>query len=160
MDWTEKKRREAEKTLKRWVDMVFLGPITLGRPPQEVLSPLMSDLNTPGAIAALHQLYNEGRHVELGAALHFLGFDLSELSGLTNSRENWELHTSEVEGTKSLIEALLEERDVARVSRDFERADEIRDGLSAAGVLVTDKAGGASWEKAENFDPSKLEALK
>ncbi|MDN6331409.1 MAG: cysteine--tRNA ligase, partial [Micrococcaceae bacterium] len=44
-----------------------------------------------------------------------------------------------------LVRAQLAERDQARASKDWARADTIRDTLSAAGVVVEDSADGARW---------------
>ncbi len=44
------------------------------------------------------------------------------------------------------IEQLIEERAAARKSKDFKRADEIRDELTAMGVELEDKAGGTGWK--------------
>src|SRR6202043_1209717 len=42
------------------------------------------------------------------------------------------------------IEALLAARDAARAARNFAESDRIRDQLAAAGILLEDKAGGAT----------------
>ena len=47
----------------------------------------------------------------------------------------------------SVIEALLEERNQARASKDFAASDRIRDALTAAGVILEDGAGGTTWRR-------------
>jgi Glycosyl transferase family 2 len=57
------------------------------------------------------------------------------------------------------IEQLLRQREEARAVRDFARADEIRDELSAAGYEIRDTPSGAVVDKAkayERIDPSQL----
>ncbi len=44
-----------------------------------------------------------------------------------------------------LVDMLLEMREDARISKDFSRADVIRDGLKALGIEVEDGAGGPTW---------------
>ena len=61
---------------------------------------------------------------------------------------------------EALIEELLDARRAARAAKDFARADAIRDGIAAAGVLVKDTPQGAVWEVGPGFDPGKLEALR
>ena len=43
------------------------------------------------------------------------------------------------------IEGLIEERKEARKTKDFKRADEIRDGLKERGIILEDKAEGTVW---------------
>ncbi|PLY01462.1 MAG: cysteine--tRNA ligase [Desulfuromonas sp.] len=45
-----------------------------------------------------------------------------------------------------IIEALIDERMVARKNKDFARSDQIRDDLDARGVLLLDSAEGTSWK--------------
>ena len=44
------------------------------------------------------------------------------------------------------IEALIAERIQARASKDWARADEIRDGLEARGITVMDSPEGTEWQ--------------
>ena len=46
------------------------------------------------------------------------------------------------------VEALLLQRSEARASKDWSRADSIRDELNALGVVVTDTATGPEWDLA------------
>ncbi len=46
------------------------------------------------------------------------------------------------------IEALIQERQEARKARDFARADEIRDRLSAQGIILEDTREGVKWKRA------------
>jgi cysteinyl-tRNA synthetase len=46
----------------------------------------------------------------------------------------------------SLVGALLEQRQEARVRKDFATADALRDRLKAAGVAVEDTPAGPRWE--------------
>ncbi len=55
--------------------------------------------------------------------------------------------TSKVQLAVSQIEALIEERNAARRSRDFKRSDEIRRQLSDSGILLEDtKDGSVRWK--------------
>lgn len=45
------------------------------------------------------------------------------------------------------VEKLIQERDAARDSKNWKRADEIRDELLAKGIKLEDSAGGTKWKK-------------
>ncbi|MBT8459362.1 MAG: cysteine--tRNA ligase, partial [Boseongicola sp.] len=149
MDWTEKKRAEAETTLRKWAK-ASSGVTPAADVDEGVLIALSDDLNTAGAIARLHALFGNDDIPHLLSALNLMGIDLNDSAGDGNAPE----------GVSKLIEALLVDRAQARQNRDFARADLLRDGFVAAGVLVKDTKDGAEWELTSNFDLTKLEALK
>ncbi|WP_394196689.1 cysteine--tRNA ligase [Litoreibacter albidus] len=76
MDWTEKKREEAKRTLGKWwertAQLPSEGEISV---PSDFIAALANDLNTPGALAVMHDLYREGRLQELESCMVFLGID-------------------------------------------------------------------------------------
>ncbi len=150
MDWTEKKVREAEATLRKWRGMI--DGVEATQPAETVVDALADDLNTAGAIAALHGLASGGDAGALKASAALLGLLTDELAG-------WE-KAEVADDVTERVERLLAERVSARAAKDFARSDTIRDGLAAAGVIVKDTPQGAEWELGPDFDPAKLEALK
>jgi cysteinyl-tRNA synthetase len=99
------------------------------------------DLNTPGALAALHEIVSEANRdpataavarAAVETALGVLGLDAA--AGDTGA---------DVVGP--LVELLLEQREQARAAKDFGRADEIRSRLEQIGVRVEDSAAGPRW---------------
>ena len=121
------------------------------------------DLNTPEAIAALHEL--AGRlNVEkarggdagsgaaaLAATLRALGARLGLLEDdpervLQRGAGGADAAAGGLGG--EAIEALVAERTAARAARDFARADAIRDELAAAGVELEDAGGETRWRRA------------
>ena len=144
LDWTEQKVFEASETLRKWGALVD-GVEPSAEAPATVLDALSDDLNTPLAIAEMHKLARAGEAAQLASAMALLNLAAPEA----------------VAADDNGIEALLIERTDARAAKDFARADEIRKGLEAAGVVVMDKPGEASeWRLGPNFDANKLEALK
>jgi cysteinyl-tRNA synthetase len=171
MDWTEKKRAEAETVLRKWRGLVAdIEPAPNSAP--AVLEALADDLNTAGAIAVLHLLAGKGDAAGLKASAALMGLLTDELADWawaphTHNRSANVTVTSRVRArgteiraeTTALIERLLAERTRARQLRDFARADQLRDAFAAAGVVVRDTPEGAEWEVLADFDPEKLECV-
>ncbi len=150
MDWTEAKAREAEATLRKWRRLA--AGAAAGDAAPAVVAALADDLNTAGAIAELHRLAGGGDASALAASGRLLGLLSDDLAG-------WDA-TPEAGEAGTLIETLIADRLAARKARDFARADALRDGIAAAGVVVKDTPEGAEWELTPDFDPAKLEALR
>jgi len=152
LDWTEKRVEEAEATLRRWRALT-VNAVAAYTVPAGVVEALVDDLNTPKAVAELHALAGQGDVAGLAAAARLLGLLTPELGG-------WEAAPEADAEVAALLEELLGERQLARKAKDFARADAIRDGLTAAGVVVKDTPQGAEWELSPEFDAAKLEALQ
>ncbi|WP_022707504.1 cysteine--tRNA ligase [Paracoccus zeaxanthinifaciens] len=148
MDWTEAKAREADATLRRWRGLVAgVEPAT--SPAPAVLEALADDLNTAGAIAALHDLAGQGDAAALLASARMLGLLLPDMGAWTEAGDD----------AAALIDSLLTARAEARKSRDFARADAIRDGFAAVGVEVKDTPQGPEWALSAGFDADALAKL-
>ncbi|MDB6178842.1 cysteine--tRNA ligase [Paracoccus sp. Z330] len=148
MDWTEAKAADAEAVLRRWRGLVAgIEPAT--SPAPAVIDALRDDLNTAGAIAALHDLANREDLPVFLASAQMMGLMLPEMGSWAEAGDD----------AAAMIEALLTARADARKSRDFARADAIRDGFAAAGVEVKDTAQGAEWSLAAGFDEERLAEL-
>ena len=152
MDWTAEKAREAEATLRKWYKLA--AEAGSGAEPSPVaVAALADDLNTHGVLTELHRLAGAGDAPTLRATLEMVGL-------IGNAIPSWAEETGASDDVAALIEGLLNDRAEARKVKDFARADALRDGFAAAGVLVKDTAEGATWELSPDFDPSKLEGLK
>ncbi|MGJ5618757.1 cysteine--tRNA ligase [Sulfitobacter sp. MF3-043] len=84
MDWTEKKREEAEKTLHKMAALLADANLSVGfarvggpkvPPPQEIVDALSQDLNTSLALTLLNGYIKKLEMHKLEASLVFLGFD-------------------------------------------------------------------------------------
>ncbi|MEX3015550.1 cysteine--tRNA ligase [Gymnodinialimonas hymeniacidonis] len=142
MDWTEKKREEAEKTLRKWYASAEPG----GQVPSPVVEALADDLNTHAALTEMYKL--EG--AELGAALSMMGL----WKGVA---PDWAA-TSDVD--LSLYEDRLREaRTVAMESKDFSEVDALKKALLDAGVEVRMSKAGVELLPGPDFDAAKLEGM-
>jgi len=108
---------------------------------------LSDDLNVPGAMGKVFELMRETNiameagtlsTADVSAAQAFLDGADTVLGIIAHEREILDAD----------VERLIEERVAARKSRDFARADAIREQLAAAGILLEDSAEGTRWRRA------------
>ncbi len=112
------------------------------------------DLNTPEALAVLHDLANtlnkekdtsSARSVLLASTLVYLG---GRLGILDKDPETLLQGEATQEGPSAdQIDALIDERQAARAAKDFARSDQIRDELAAQGVVLEDAGGKTTWRR-------------
>ena len=105
---------------------------------------MYEDLNTPGYIAKLHQLFekaNNGEDKELFiSACKFVGL-------LNEDIEQWEYYKkNKASISEAEINNKIELRNKARANKDYKEADRIRDELFDKGVLIEDKDGKTLWK--------------
>ncbi|MFD2738719.1 cysteine--tRNA ligase [Sulfitobacter aestuarii] len=149
MDWTEKKREEAEKTLRKWYAQI--AETDKGTLDPEVLAFLADDLNTHGVLSHCHRLSRDNASGRLRAALAQVGlFD--------GAIPDWAVAQSiELSDLESI---LSDARAAAMQSKDFAEVDRIKAALLAAGIEVQMSKIGVKLSASPNFDPAKLDALK
>ena len=147
MDWTQKKVRDATLTLRKWHALVEnVSPALLD---DVILQNVSNDLNTPGALARMHELAKSGSVELLLSAGQFLG--------LLSPDEHWWFPKEPDDTVKNKVESLLALRTKAKINRDFLKADLIRSQLLDAGIEVVDQPGGLSRAVFSSvFDPEKL----
>ena len=143
LDWNDKLLSNCQNTLDKWY-RVYSQDIKSVELTDEILKPLYEDLNTPGYIANLHQLYekaNMGQDKELFlSACKFIGL-------LNENNEQWENYKkNNASMTETEIQSEIDLRNKARANKDYKEADRIRDELSNKGVLIEDKDGKTLWK--------------
>lgn len=146
-NWTAAGVREAKRTLDHWYEL------TDGVEPgcmlcADVLQALEDDLNTPKALAAIHELRREAAKGEKSAAAclkacaQFLGL-------LSKTAEEWTAwRPASVKVDTGQVERLVDARTAARDARNFAEADRIRDELAGMGIAIKDGPEGTTWEVA------------
>ncbi|MGA9412408.1 MAG: cysteine--tRNA ligase [Roseobacter sp.] len=150
MDWTEKKREEAEKTLRKWYAQAEQAQGT-GKPYNAVVAALSDDLNTAGAISEMHQLSLSNDVSTLRYTLQFLGF-------MQDAPPQWANAPSvDLSAYESL---LCQARQSAMQTKDFTTLDRLKHKLLAAGVEVRMSKSDVELVPGPNFDPAKLDGLE
>ena len=145
MDWTQEKARHAELTLRKWRARV--AGVEAGVPAAAVVEALADDLNTAGAIAALHGLIDDPPALKASAQL--LGLLEDHMGG-------WVESDADMSPLAAQLEALRAE---AMRAKDFTAVDAMKAALLAAGVEVRMSKAGVELVPGPGFDPGKLEAL-
>ena len=102
---------------------------------EDVINPLLDDLNTPLAISNLLKIKCSKT---LSKSAGLLGL-------LNKTSEEWFASNNKSKISKNDIELLIQERDEARKSKDFVKADEIRDQLDQNNVVLEDIDGKTIW---------------
>ena len=123
--------------------------------PQVVIAALSDDMNTPKALAAMHEISGQLRRAETDAdkQTHRLALLAGGwLLGILTRNPEAYFTGADLAGDSSgidaaAIEGLIEDRKDARKDGNFQRADEIRDELLAKGIELEDSREGTRWRK-------------
>ena len=129
IDFTLAGLRESWKTLERWYEVT--EPLADPAPDGEFFAALSDDLNTPAAIASLHQ----ADEMALAGGLGFLGFSNVQLKLAAKQQVD-----------TVAIAAAIEARKAAKAAKNFAESDRIRDELLAKGIVLKDGPQGTVWE--------------
>ena len=147
MDWTEKKRAEAEKTLRKWYTQVANAGSD-AQPDHEVVDLLADDLNTHGAITKCHDYHANGDVKGLRGGMRFLGL-IGEAVPVWASENSVDLSSAET--------ILSSARQAAMQTKDFAEVDRIKSVLLEFGVEVQMSKDGVKLTAPAGFDASVLE---
>ena len=145
LDWNDKLLSECEKTINKWYES-YIETKKQSLIPDEFLSPLYDDLNTPGFIANLHKLFEKSQNGSdmdkeiFVSACNFIGL-------LNEKKDTWnKFKKSKLKITEEEIKQKIHERNNARKNKDYKLADKIRNELIDKGVLIEDKDDKTLWK--------------
>ncbi|MDQ0576192.1 cysteine--tRNA ligase [Agromyces albus] len=110
------------------------------------------DLGVPQALAVLHDTVRSGNQAlddeELhdAAVAHGHVVAMVEVLGIDPRDQQWTLEAGPAASAlDSLVTRLIEDRQAARESKDYDAADRIRAELTAAGITIEDSQTGTHW---------------
>jgi cysteinyl-tRNA synthetase len=112
----------------------------------EISESLLDDLNTPGFIAKIHELYNSAYAGNEKSKNLFNG--ACRILGLFNiSKKHWnDLKKLNSKINENFILKKIEERTKAKNDGDFSLADKIRDELLNKGIVIEDQKDKTNWK--------------
>jgi cysteinyl-tRNA synthetase len=119
--------------------------------PAGVEAALDDDVNTPQALSEIARIAGEARKADdtdtrRRLKSELLGAGLA-LGLLQQMPATWFGH-ADGNAEDVRIQALIDERKLAKQARDFARSDAIRDQLASEGILLEDTAQGVRWKRA------------
>jgi len=146
INWSVKGLAESKRTLDHWYQLTADVADSNIKIDEGVLAALSDDLNTPKAIAVMHELRHraaqgddEARGLLKGSA-NLLG--LLQLS--VDAWIGWRPANSGID--EAYVEELISQRRAAREAKDWARSDSIRDELAEKGVALKDSKDRESGE--------------
>ncbi len=124
--------------------------------PARFAAAMDDDLGVSAALAVLHDTVSAGNtaladgNKEASAQAALSVRAMADILGVDPLDPHWYQLPAGSDSARqaalgALVEAELDARSAARAARDWAAADEIRDRLAAAGVVVEDTPGGARW---------------
>ena len=143
LDWNDELLQNQRSTIEKWYK---LYEKTKNENVLEISDSLLDDLNTPGFIAKIHELFNAANKGDekskklFNAACRLLGlFNIDQ-----NQWENFKKLNTNI--SEEFVINKIKERDKAKKDRNFDLADKIRNELLNKGILIEDLKGKTIWK--------------
>ena len=142
LNWNDELLKNQEGVINKWYNLYS----EVEEKNFEIDDVLLDDLNTPGFIAKIHELYNEAAKGNKEIKLRFN--KACKLIGLFNiNKEEWESSKKrKINVSESFIQKKIEERTKAKNSGNFSLADQIREELLSKGIIIEDQKGKTIWK--------------
>ena len=132
LDWNDKLLENQKATIEKWYK---LYEETEDENILDISDALLDDLNTPGFIAKIHELYNSA--VKGDKKSKSLFNNACRLLGLFNiNKEQWEdFKKLNIDISEEFILKMINDRDHAKKNKNFDLADKIREELLSKGII-------------------------
>ena len=142
LDWNDELLKNQESVIDKWYNFYLDKEFNIS----EVDEILLDDLNTPGFISKIHELYNEASKGDEKKKIQFN--QACKLIGLFSmNKKEWEsLKKGKINISESYITKKIEERSKAKKDGNFTLADKIRLELSSKGILIEDQKDKTIWK--------------
>jgi len=145
LDYSDGQVSESKQALDRLYRAA--GDAVATKVPTEFIDILNDDLNTPKALAFLHQKAKDTNKGDKNSAGEIKA--CADLLGLLKcSSQEWFRSEADMRDLSvAEIEQLVEDRRLARLNKNFTVADEIRLKLASNGIELLDSTIGTSWQR-------------
>ena len=144
LDWNEKLIKESQNTLDKWYGQFEKTDSSEFH--EDILHPLLEDLNTPEYISKLHLLYAESSRGNKSSKAKFL-FACKLIGLLEEDKESWEsFKKSRSHVDENFINGKIKDRNKARKEGNYKLADIIRKELENNGVIIEDNQEQTKWK--------------
>ena len=143
LDWNNKLLENQRATIEKWYQLYEENNEEI---PLKEIDMLLDDLNTPGFIAKIHELYANANKGDEKSKKFFNS--ACKLIGLFDLKKNeWEeFKKVDKDISEEFIEKKIKERLAAKQKGDYKLADKIRVELASKGVIIEDKKEQTTWK--------------
>lgn len=147
IDFSEENITTAKHSLERIDNFVFANKDAAENPKvrkivdkykKGFIKAMDDDFETPNAVAAIFEMIKEVNKIGTGKEAYDFLVEIDSVLGVLKKEEG---------KINEDIENLIEERENARKSRDFRKADNIRDELKSKGIILEDTDKGVRWKR-------------
>ena len=143
LDWNEKLLEEQKSIIEKWYQMYDETNEEISL---DIIETLLDDLNSPGFIAKIHELYVSAKKGDEQSKKSFNS--ACKLIGLFNlNKDEWEKFKKiKIDISETFILKKINDRLIAKQKGDFKLADQIRNDLLSKGVVIEDQKDKTIWK--------------
>ena len=143
LDWNEKLLEEQKSIIEKWYQMYDETNEDISL---DIIETLLDDLNSPGFIAKIHELYVSAKKGDEQSKKSFNS--ACKLIGLFNlNKDEWEKFKKiKIDISETFILKKINDRLIAKQKGDFKLADQIRNELLSKGVVIEDQKDKTIWK--------------